>query len=124
MVPWEELPESLKESNRHQASHIGTKLHAVGCGIAPLTDWEAELFEFTAEEIERMSKMERARWNEERLREGWHYAPGPKNIEKKTTPYLVSWEQLPEDIKELDRNMVRGLPAFLARAGFQIYRTK
>jgi hypothetical protein len=124
MVPWEELPESLKESNRHQASHFGVKLKAVGCGIAPLTDWEAEGFEFTAEEIERMAQMEHERWNAERRREGWRYAPGSKNIEKKTTPHLVPWEDLSEEIKELDRKTVRGMPAFLARAGYQVYRVK
>ncbi len=47
MVPWQELPEGLKESNRRQADHIGVKLKAVGCEIAPPTDWDTELFEFT-----------------------------------------------------------------------------
>ena len=39
LQPWEELPESLKESNRDQAAHIGTKLAAVGRGVVPLADW-------------------------------------------------------------------------------------
>jgi hypothetical protein len=48
-VPWEELPEGLKESNRLQADHIGVKLKAIDCGIAPLTDWDAIFFEFSTE---------------------------------------------------------------------------
>ncbi|MFQ5864543.1 MAG: NAD-binding protein [bacterium] len=124
MVPWEELPEQLKESNRRQADHIGIKLQAIGCGIAPLTDWDAELFEFTEEEIELMAEMEHERWMSERLQAGWRYAPGEKNIKKKTSPYLVPMQELPEEIKELDRNTVRELPLFLAQAGFQIYRLK
>ena len=55
---------------------------------------------------------------------GWHYAPGPKNLEQQTSPYLLSWEELSEDIKELDRRTVRDMPGFLAEAGFQIYRLR
>jgi hypothetical protein len=124
MVPWDELPEELKESNRRQADHVCAKLKAVGCGIKPLTDWNLEHFKFTPEEIELMAEMEHERFVEERLSEGWSYAPGPKNLDKKTSPYLIPWDQLPEDIKEYDRNTVRELPGFLAKAGFQIYRVK
>ena len=122
MKPWEELPDYLKESNRHQASYIGAKLKAVGCTIIPLTDWDADLFRFASEEIELMAKMEHERWCAERLREGWRYAPGDKNIGAKTTPYLVSWNQLPEAVKQLDRDPANNIPAFLAKLGFQIYR--
>lgn len=122
MVPWEKLPEGLRESNRRQADHIGVKLKSVGCGIASLNDWDAKLFEFTPGEIELLAEMEHERWSEERIQEGWAYAPGPKNIQKKTSPYLIPYDQLPEDIKEYDKNTVRGLPAFLAKVGFQIYR--
>ena len=96
----------------------------MGCGIEPLTTWDPPQFEFTPEEIERMARLEHKRWVEERRMNGWTYAPAPKNIKKKTTPYLVPWEELTEDIKELDRNTVRDLPGLLARIGFQIYRLK
>ncbi len=121
IVPWEELPENLKESNRSQAGHIGIKLKTVGCGITPLTDWDAELFQFISDEIEKLAEMEHERWNEERLFNGWKYGQ-EKDIEKKISPFLVPWAQLSDDIKEYDRNTVCEMPAFLARAGFQIRR--
>jgi hypothetical protein len=124
VVPWDELLEYLKESNRRQADHIGVKLKAVSCSIAPLTDWDAELFKFTSEEIELMAEMEHERWVEERLLEGWTYATEPKDMKKKTSPALVSWNELPDSEKEKDRNTVRQLPTFLAKAGFQVYRAK
>lgn len=124
MAPWEKLPENLKESNRQQAAHIGTKLNAAGYGIAPLTDWNAELFEFNEQEVELMGALEYARWHAERKEEGWAYAPGPKDMKRKTTPHMIPWPQLSNEVKELDRNTVRGLPKFLASAGFQIYRIK
>ena len=40
-------------------------------------DWDAELFEFTPEEIELLAEMEHERWDEERKLEGWAYAPVP-----------------------------------------------
>lgn len=122
MVPWEELKEELKESNRRQADHIGAKLKIVGCEVAPMYDWDAELFEFTPEEIELLSVKEHERWVEERALDGWTFAAGEKNIEKKTSPYLITWDKLTKDVKELNRNAVRGLPFFLAKAGFQILR--
>ncbi|MCJ7472023.1 MAG: RyR domain-containing protein, partial [Actinobacteria bacterium] len=122
MVDWDGLLEDLKESNRHQADHIVAKLKAIDCGLHPLTDWEAASFKFLPEEFELLSEMEHGRWCEERLYQGWTYAPGPKDAKKKTSPHLVSWEELSEEIKEYDRNMVEGLPSFLAKAGLQIYR--
>ena len=124
MVPWDELPETLKESNRAQASHIGVKLKAVGCGIVPWADWDAESFEFTLDEVELLSEMEHERWVEERRRSGCTYAAGTGNPEKKTSPYMVPWDELKEEVKKWDRVMVRGLPAFLAKADFQIVRLR
>lgn len=121
MVAWDKLPESLKESNRRQADHIGVKLQAVGCMIVPQTDWGAELFTFSPEEVELMAEMEHERWVTERRLAGWTYGP-ERDLEKKTSPYLVPWDQLPENVKEYDRNTVRNLPAFLAEVGFEVKR--
>lgn len=123
LVPWERLPEVLKESCRRQADHIGIKLKAVGCTIGPLTDWNAELFRFEADEIEVMARMEQDRWVQERLREGWAYSV-LKDLEAKTNPDLVPWDRLSDSGKEKCWDAVADLPVFLARAGFQVYRLK
>jgi hypothetical protein len=122
LVPWDELPETLKDSNRRQADFLGVKLKEVGCYIVPMTDWNAEPIEFFPEEIELMAKMEHDHWVEERLKDGWKFAPGPKDIKKKKSSFLVPWEELPEEEKEKDRNPVRNIPEFLVKARFQIYR--
>jgi hypothetical protein len=122
LVLWDELPETLKDSNRRQADFLGVKLGAIGCYIIPMTDWNAEPIEFLPEDIELMAKMEHEHWVEERLKDGWKYAPGPKNDKKRISPSLVPWDELIEEEKEKDRNPVRNIPKFLAKAGFQIYR--
>ncbi len=123
MVPWEELPESLKESNRAQAEHIRVKLETIGCDIAMSTDWDAPLFEFSPKEIELLAEMEHKRWVEEKLHKGWKYRP-TRDDKAKTHPCLVPWNELPDDERGKDRDLVRHIPAFLVRVRFQVYRMR
>jgi hypothetical protein len=120
LVTWEDLTESLKESNRAQAGHIGVKLAAVGCDLSPLVDWKPDRFGFQPEEIEKLAKMEHERFVQERTRAGWVH--GPKDTERKRTPHLVPWIELAPEVQDLDRLFIRELPQSLARAGFQIVR--
>lgn len=121
LVPWYRLPPHLRESNRKQADDIRRKLESIGCRIVPLAEAGAVSFEFTADEIERLAKEEHDRWVKEREAEGWR--PGPKkDIVHKLSPWLVPWEQLPEDVKDYDRNAVRAIPLVLAAAGLSVRR--
>ena len=124
MVPWDDLADSLKESNRAQSGHIGVKLKKIDCAIVPWSDWDAESFEFTPGEIELLAEMEHERWESERRGDHWTFASGPRNIEKKTSPYLVPWKKLTTEVQEWDRVTIRGMPGFLARAEFQIVRLR
>jgi len=119
-VPWDDLPLDLKESNRTQADHIATKLEAVGCHIVPLTALESDAFSFSPQEVEPLAEMEHERWLSERRRQGW--TVGERDPAKKTNPNLVSWAQLDESAREMNRNSVRRLPFFLNRAGFTAHR--
>ncbi len=123
LAAWEALAEALRDSNRRQADHIHAKLEALGCGLAPLTDWDAEAFAFTPDEIERLSQMEHARWMDDARLAGWRHAPGAKDPARRTHPSLVPWEALPDGEKDKDRQAVRSLPRLVALAGLQIYRT-
>ncbi len=120
LVSWGQLPGSLKESNRDQGAHIGAKLAAIGCGVAPLGDWDADPVTFTDVELERLAEMEHERWEAQRRRDGWTL--GPKDIDARLSPFLVPWVRLDDDIKELDRQAVRNIPGLLARAGYQVVR--
>ncbi|MGD2154268.1 MAG: NAD-binding protein [Gemmatimonadales bacterium] len=122
LADWDVLPESLKESNRDQAAHVGMKLQAVGCELAPLSDWDEESFKFEVDELEKLAVMEHERWVKERLRNGW--TRGPRNPAEKTTPYLVPWDELDEATQDNDRLFIRSLPRILARAGLRIVRVE
>ena len=115
-APWELLSEQLRESNRQAADHIPVKLRALGCHTARVGSGDpGELVsKFTTAEVEVLAKMEHRRWMAERFLAGW--VPGPKDIDRRISPYLVEWEELPtqpNDIPEYDRNAVRILPGVL-----------
>ena len=73
LVPWQELPQHLKESNYAQAEHMGRKLQEIGAVL--VGDRPREPFEFTAEELQRLARLEHARWMEERLAAGFVHGP-------------------------------------------------
>jgi len=118
--PWGELAETLKESNRHQAGDIGRKLRGLGYRVVH-SDGMPKVAQFTPEEIERLAAMEHDRWVAERRASGWT-AGAVRDVERKITPYLVSWDQLAEEVRESDRDAVRAIPELLAEAGFEIQR--
>ncbi len=122
-VPWEQLAESLRESNRRQAADIGRKLRAVGCDIEPLQDWDAAPLGFTTAEVELLARMEHDRWRTEREAAGWHLAPA-KSEPRRESPFLVPWDELSEETKEKDVDTVRALPALLAGIGFGVIRLR
>jgi RyR domain len=113
----------LKESNREQATDLSRKLEAIGCDIAPMTDWDAEPPAFTADEIELLARMEHDRWRKERETAGWRLAAA-RSEDRKESPYLVPYEDLPPDVKEIDRATVRALPAYLAEVDFEVVRVR
>ena len=119
--PWSELDESRKESNRAQARDMPVKLHSIGCTIAPLHDIRAPAFEFTDEEFEMLAIAEHKRWVTERLASGWRQ--GPKDVGQKTTPYLIPFDELPDDIADLDRDAVRQIPDALALVDLKAVRS-
>jgi hypothetical protein len=120
VVPWEELSEELRESNRDQAAHTGVKLAAVHCDLEPLIDPDAEPVEFDEPgEVELLAEMEHERWRARLERMGWKR--GERGLPKRN-PHLISWSELDDSVREYDRVFVRGLPRALARAGFRVVR--
>ena len=87
-----------------------------------MTDRAIVLTEFTEGEVEVMAELEHERWNRERLAEGWQLGP-ERNVEKKISPYIAPWSELPDEIKEYDRETVRGMPQLLADVQIEIRRS-
>jgi len=121
--PWNLLEEKYRKPNYHFVDHIKIMLQAVELNITRLVDWDAPALPLGAEDVEHMGRLEHQLWSAEKLRGGWHYAEGPKDAQARTNPDMVDWEHLSEPEKEKNRQFVRGIPAFLGRAGYQIGRS-
>ena len=122
MAEWEQLREDLREPNRQQADHFLALLRRIGCTVHPVSDRKIVLMGFTEGEVDLMAELEHERWNRERLAEGWQFGP-ERNVEKKISPHLVPWPELPDEIKEYDRETVRGIPQLLAEVHIEIRRS-
>ena len=123
MEPWETLDQSLKYSNYRQADQIFEKLERFGYSVQQVEGNGVKIYDFDDDDdiVEQMAKLEHARWVVERLSEGWKFAP-VKDLSKKLSPYLVSWDLLTEDIKKYDRDTVRNIPSYLAKVGLEVYK--
>jgi voltage-gated potassium channel Kch len=119
LVPWDRLPEHLKASNRDQVAHLRVKLMAVGRDLAPGADGPSD--PLSPDEIELLAEMEHRRWCDHERFAGWTLGPH-KDVEAKTTPHLVPWEELPEQIRDIDREFARAIPDLVRRMGQRIVR--
>ena len=120
LVPWDALPEPLRQSNRDQATGMGGLLRAAGWEIVPQRDWEAEPTRFADADVERLARAEHERWARDLERRGWRHSPADKDPVRKTHPHLVPWEALAEDVREIDRAVVREIPGLLAEWGYAV----
>ena len=115
MVPWESLPEDLRQANIAQAAGIGDKMEAIGAIIVPESAGAPE-FQFTGEEVERLAEQEHERWMRDKLSQGWRYGQ-PRDDERKIHPDLLAWAALSEADKDKDRNAIRDPARHPARRG-------
>jgi hypothetical protein len=96
-------------------------LRSIGCAVAPGAHGAPD-FKFTDEEVETLAIAEHRRWVDERRKSGWTL--GDRDAEQKKTPYLVPFDDLPSDIADHDRILVREIPALLALVGLQVVRRR
>lgn len=125
IVPWLDLDESLRESNRLFADSIGAKLAAARCVVvpSPLVDPNDPAFTFSDAEVEELARSEHDRWCSDLRGQGWRWGPA-KDAARKLHPSLVPWSELSEEERDKDREPIRALPRMLARVGFAIERAE
>lgn len=77
------------------------------------------IFELTPAVLEHLSNAAHEVWMEGKFRDGWVYA-AVTNKELKLHSCLVPYDQLLEADKQSDRDLVVGIPAILAKAGYWV----
>jgi len=125
LTSWKDLADDLKLSNYHQVIYAENILRTAGLEVRPATNADAPLLDMAKvigeDGIRRLAEMEHGRWNIERLLRGWRFAE-KKDVAKKLSPFLVSWEQLSPEIQKYDLDAMRSLPAKLRGAGLEVYQ--
>ena len=110
------MPENEKESNRNNVKDIPNKLASIGYAMVPARGNESPA-KFQDDDVEELAKGEHKRWVKEKTDAGWK--PSEKTIkERKLHKDLIPWNELPEEEKEKDRVLVRGIPLILTKAGY------
>jgi len=120
LKPYQELREDEKESNRDNVRDIANKLATVGYVMMPARSNEPP-FEFPGDDLDFLAQMEHERWARDKEKHGWKF--GEKtDKDKKIHESLEPWEDLSEEEREKDREMIRGIPTILAKAGYAIVK--
>jgi hypothetical protein len=121
LVPWEELPHSLKESNRRFAESVSKIVGQLGAQLAPLTGAVTDLeLPLPRDVLDALAREEHERWMSALVADGWRPTPGVKDPVERVHPLLVPWEELPESEQEKDRDSFRAIPRMLARVGYRL----
>ena len=120
LMPYANLPEDIKEANRLNVRDIPAKLAAAGYIMIPARSNEPP-FNFPGKPLEILAEEEHNRWMKAKLDAGWVYGTETDRA-KKTHKCLLPWDQLPDSEKEKDRELVRGIPKIVAKAGYAIVK--
>ncbi len=118
---FDQLNDSLKYSNLRQAMNIPEKLRQMGFSMCPIEQAVDPVSEIPQEYVEYLAQQEHELWVAERKSTGW-ITGEVVDADKKTTPYLVPYDKLPEAIKQLDRDPVENIPILLSRIGMAIVK--
>jgi hypothetical protein len=115
-----DLPNTLKYSNLRQARGIANKLKLMGWEMRPQGSDGKVIPEIPDDIVEMLAVFEHDEWIQERVGSDWKFGE-VKNAKKKISPYLVPYDELTEEIKDLDRDPVRNIPNLLGMVGMAIY---
>jgi hypothetical protein len=125
LVPWDALPEPLKESNRRFADSVGAKAAQLGGRIVPLAPAAppAAPLELTGDLMDALARTEHERWVRDLRADGWEPTTDRKDPAFKRHPLIVDWDALSDAEREKDRDSIRELPRLLAAAGYALVPT-
>jgi RyR domain len=120
--PWDELSETFQQSNIAQARGYVVGLAALGYVVVPTEDEPVPLL-FTQDEVESLARAEHARWAAEMRNRGYDY--GAERVDdgpRPRHPNLLEWDDLPEGIRDRNRNPMRQISDILALVDLEIVR--
>lgn len=140
LIPYAKLPDEEKAQNRGNVRDICTKLATAGYVMVPARSNEPP-FKFPGLALEALAEAEHDRWMKAKIGAGYRWGAKTNPVRKlhkdllpwrkltaaekavRYTPFEVAAlgrKILPGKEKEKDRDLIRGIPRILSRAGFTI----
>jgi len=119
VTSWENLSETYKKSNIAQIQYHVERFNDFNIGIRQKSSLSST-FTFKEEDLLKLAMAEHERWCKERIADGWVYGEKRDN-EKKIHPSLVPWEQLSEEDKQKDVDVIKSIPILFDRIGLELY---
>jgi hypothetical protein len=120
ILPWNDLPEELKNFNRNGAKNIPNALLKINYDVVSVKERPA-FIEFTNKELDVLAEKEHMRLYRLRKKSGWKYGEA-KDYTEKTDPTIVHWDKLLDENKKNIYQMVKIWPEVLAESNFKIER--
>ncbi|MFG0297958.1 MAG: RyR domain-containing protein [Maioricimonas sp. JB045] len=120
LVDFEDLPEHAKEANRVTVRTIPQKLAIAGYVMMPARSNEPPL-EFPGGDLEMLARFEHKLWMQGKLQAGFRLGT-PTDDDPLQNEYLVDWDDVPEEIRQADRDLVCGIPKILSKAGYAVVK--
>jgi hypothetical protein len=99
---WQALDADERQACYRRVDGLHQLLERAGYAVTPIADWDEPVAAFSPEEVERMACLE---------------------FDQSHMGGMDSWVALPAADQEAERARVRGIPAFLARAGYQAQKS-
>ena len=112
-VPWRELPEFMKMSNRWRADHTPLLLELTGLHLEPDVPSPA-ILKLSEEQIESLARLERRRYTIERSLIERRFGTAQRQN-------IPDWDELSDDQRNSERKEAARLPEILASLGMQLH---
>ncbi len=112
-VPWRELPEFMKMSNRWRADHTPLLMELAGLHLRPDVPSPA-ILALSEEQIESLARLERRRYTIERRLIERRFG----SAQRQTT---LDWDELDDGQKNSERKEAARLPEIMAQLGIEIH---
>jgi hypothetical protein len=112
-VPWRDLPEFMKMSNRWRADHTPLLMELAGLHLEPDVS-SPSILKLSEEQIESLAKLERRRYTIERSLIERRFGPAQRQS-------IPDWDELSDDQRISEKSEAARLPEIMAGLGIQLH---
>ena len=121
--PWDALSPWLRDSNRAVVDDIPDKLASLDLRLARPGEFEVDgaavdVLQVVKDNLTLLAEQEHGRFTAERLTSGW--TGGVRDPARFMSPHLKPWDEIDEEAKEYDREVLQDLFTAMTETGVRV----